>query len=73
VRRLTWRGVIVATVTLLAAAQLARCDRTNPSVDPTLSVVMDPLAPARTAAVLRRACMDCHSNETRWPIYRRRP
>ena len=27
--------------------------------------------PPSTLAVLRRACYDCHSNETRWPIYSR--
>lgn len=28
-------------------------------------------APAEVATVLRRACYDCHSNETTWPIYSR--
>jgi hypothetical protein len=28
-------------------------------------------APADVQAILRRACMDCHSHETRWPIYAR--
>lgn len=28
-------------------------------------------APPEVSAVLRRACYDCHSNETRWPIYSR--
>lgn len=28
-------------------------------------------APAEVSSVLRRACYDCHSNETRWPIYSR--
>lgn len=27
--------------------------------------------PANVTNVLRRACMDCHSNETRWPWYSR--
>jgi hypothetical protein len=26
-------------------------------------------APPEVQAILRKACMDCHSNETRWPIY----
>jgi len=25
--------------------------------------------PADVETVLRRACYDCHSNETRWPLY----
>ena len=28
-------------------------------------------APPEVAAVLHRACYDCHSNETRWPFYSR--
>ncbi len=28
-------------------------------------------APPEVAAILRRSCFDCHSNETRWPLYSR--
>jgi hypothetical protein len=28
-------------------------------------------APPEVQAILRRACMDCHSNETHWPFYTR--
>jgi hypothetical protein len=28
-------------------------------------------APPEVQAVLRRACFDCHSNETQWPLYSR--
>ena len=28
-------------------------------------------APPDVEAVLRRACFDCHSNETKWPLYAR--
>jgi hypothetical protein len=28
-------------------------------------------APPDVEAVLRRSCFDCHSNETRWPLYSR--
>jgi hypothetical protein len=28
-------------------------------------------APPDVQAIMRRACFDCHSNETRWPIYSR--
>jgi len=30
-----------------------------------------PAAPAEVREILRRACYDCHSNETRWPWYAR--
>jgi hypothetical protein len=28
-------------------------------------------APAEVEAIMRRACFDCHTNETRWPLYSR--
>jgi hypothetical protein len=51
------------------AAQLLRPERTNPASDPAASfeVVVKPPAPA--AAVVKRSCSDCHSNETKWPWY----
>jgi hypothetical protein len=28
-------------------------------------------APPEVESIMRRACLDCHSNETRWPLYSR--
>ena len=39
--------------------------RTNPPV------VSDLQAPEDVKSILRRACYDCHSNETHWPWYSR--
>jgi hypothetical protein len=49
----------------LAAAQMVPVQRTNPPV------VTEVDAPAAVMSILRRACYDCHSNETRWPWYSR--
>lgn len=54
-------GVVVA----LAAIQFVPIDRSNPPVE------TDVPAPADVRSVLRRACYDCHSNETVWPWYGR--
>jgi hypothetical protein len=54
-----------ALAVLLAAIQLVPVKRTNPPV--TAEVV----APDDVKAILRRACYDCHSHETRWPWYSR--
>jgi len=48
---------------MLAAAQFERFPRTNPPVHGQLG------APAAIESILRRACYDCHSNETEWPWY----
>ena len=55
----------LAAVGVLAAIQLVQFERTNPPV------TGDVAAPPPVDAVLRRACYDCHSNETVWPWYSR--
>lgn len=44
-------------------AQLVPVPRDNPPVTGKLP------APPEVQAFLDRSCMDCHSNETRWPWY----
>lgn len=59
------RRVLVGLVLALVAAQLVPIDRTNPPVRANVD------APRDVEVILRRACYDCHSNETRWPWYSR--
>ena len=49
----------------IVAIQLVPVDRASPPV------AADVAAPANVRAVLKRACYDCHSNETAWPWYSR--
>ncbi len=54
----------IATLGVAAVAiQFVPVDRTNPPVEGAA------FAPAEVESVLRRACYDCHSNETNWPWY----
>jgi hypothetical protein len=62
-RALVTSGLAIAA--LLILIQLVPVDRSNPPLAAELQ------APAEVAAVLRAACYDCHSNETRWPWYSR--
>ena len=57
------RTLFFAAGGLLVAMQLVQCERTNPAVTGDIQT------PADVKQVLRRACYDCHSNETRWPWY----
>jgi len=41
--------------------------------DPSLALSARSGGPDHVTAMLRRACFDCHSNETRWPWYARLP
>jgi len=59
------RGAGFAVAIVLALIQLIPADRTNPPVR------IDVDAPDEVKEILRRACYDCHSHETRWPWYSR--
>ncbi len=50
---------------LVLAMQLVPVTKDNPPVTGTIT------APATVMPTLRRACFDCHSNETVWPWYSR--
>lgn len=55
----------VAGIIVLAAIQFVQPERVNPPSAPESVVKLAPEA----SAVVRRACFDCHSNETVWPWY----
>lgn len=61
------RWVLLAILVLFIGAQAYRPDRTNPPSVAGASLV--PHATPEVAAILDRACRDCHSNDTRWPWY----
>lgn len=57
---LLWAGAAC-----LVAAQFVPVTRDNPPVETPVP------APPAVESILRRACYDCHSNETVWPWYSR--
>jgi len=59
------RWVLLGLAIVLVAIQFVPVTRSNPSVEADIP------APTNVKAVLRRACYDCHSNETVWPWYSR--
>lgn len=61
------RGIVtgLVVVAFLLVAQAFRAPRGNPPVE------SDVPASPEVRALLRRACYDCHSNETAWPWYAR--
>lgn len=58
-----YRAAALTAVAILVAAQFERFPQTNPPAHGPLE------APAVVGAILRRACYDCHSNQTSWPWY----
>lgn len=63
------RYASIAAVIVFGLAQTVRPARTNPPTDSARTLHALAPTPAQVAAVLDRACRDCHSNETRWPWY----
>ena len=55
--------IMAAALGLSLLIQLVPISKTNPPVTRELN------APPQVAAILHRACYDCHSNQTRWPWY----
>ena len=57
------RLAAIAAAVIALGIQFVPVSRTNPPV------VAEIEAPADVHAILKRACYDCHSNETKWPWY----
>src|SRR5262245_46412884 len=56
-------------VVAFVAAQFVRPDRSNPTTDPSRTIQAHVGRSSGLAAVLDRACSDCHSNNTAWRWY----
>lgn len=63
-RKVVKSGLLAVGLALMLA-QLMPVDRSNPPVQGEVE------ASPEVRAILRRACYDCHSNETVWPWYGR--
>jgi mono/diheme cytochrome c family protein len=63
-----WLWTIPAILLLL---QLIPVNRDNPAFNPVDDYLQQTAAPEATAALIRRACYDCHSNQTVYPWYSR--
>jgi hypothetical protein len=62
VKKSSKRNILISVV-IIIAIQFWPIDRTNPPVTSEVP------APENVKAVLRAACYNCHSNETKWPWY----
>ena len=57
------RWLLAVVVAALGLMQMVPVEKTNPSVESDVG------APPEVTSILRSACYDCHSHETRWPWY----
>jgi hypothetical protein len=63
--KITLLRVLLIGVIVLVVIQPIPVDKSNPPVED------DIMALPEVKAILKRACYDCHSNETIWPEYSR--
>jgi hypothetical protein len=61
--------MLTTIVVIGALIQFYRPARTNLPVNPVHTIQAHTNMPPDVEATLRRACFDCHSNESRWPWY----
>lgn len=57
------KKIIFAVVVILVGIQFIPIERTNPSVQSDLE------APPEVKVIIKKACYNCHSNETKWAWY----
>ena len=71
---MNWARVKIAVLILvvfLIVIQFIQPKRTNPPAIPSRALSAHVHVPEEVEALLRRACGDCHSNQTVWPWYSR--
>lgn len=61
--------IFLALAAAFLLMQVYRPARVNPPVDGNRTIHSVIHVPADVAAILDRACADCHSNRTEWPWY----
>src|SRR4051812_9751220 len=61
--------MIVILLAVFALLQLTNAGRTNPVAAPGHDFLSSNAPPPEITTLLRNACYDCHSYETRWPWY----
>ncbi len=60
---------VSGALALFVAIQFIQPERTNPPADPATGFETVAKPSPEVAAIVRRACYDCHSHATVWPWY----
>ena len=70
-RKTRAKWLLASCAVLFILIQFFGPARTNPPVVESHTLRSQRQIPPRMADLMNRACMDCHSHETRWPWYSR--
>ncbi len=63
------RKILLGLLIVLVLMQFYRIDKTNPPADPNKDFITLEQPPAPLAKLLKDACYDCHSHQTKYPWY----
>ncbi len=63
------RNVLLVVLAIVVIIQFIPVNRENPPVDPTKDFIAVSGIDAASATLLKSACYDCHSHETKYPWY----
>jgi len=61
----------LALAALFISLQFVRPNQTNPPVDQARTIESHARVSPEVARIFERACKDCHSHQTEWPLYSR--
>ena len=64
-----FKTILLILVGVLVLSQLVPVDRSVPEVDPAQDFLTAVNAPAEMASLIKDACYDCHSYQTKYPWY----
>ena len=65
--KLKW--AVTAFGILFIIIQFVQSESVNPLVEPSQTIMANAEIDQSVAAIFKKSCFDCHSNETRWPWY----
>ncbi|GIV32460.1 MAG: heme-binding protein [Saprospiraceae bacterium] len=63
------KTVLLALLGVLVVIQFFQIDKTNSPYDPSQDIIAQLQPPQQVAELLKSACYDCHSYETKYPWY----
>ncbi len=63
------KKILPALIVLLIVSQFFRVNKSVPATDPADHFIQIYQPPEAIRSILKRACFDCHSYETKWPWY----
>jgi len=66
---LKFKNIALVMLVILLGIQFIRIDKSNPPLNPSEDFIAVSKPPENVTLILKKACYDCHSNETVYPWY----